>query len=94
MTNQPVSELPVTAAKTKRPRRPAPDQILPDALYSWNDIAGFVRIGRATWHRHVKAMTAPQPLTLGSRCTRYRGREVLAWIASPGTYRADPQAEK
>lgn len=94
MTDHFDSEHQEAPAKSKRPRRPAPDQLLPDALYSWKDIEGFVRIGRATWHRHVKAMTAPQPLTLGSRCTRYRGREVLAWIASPGTYRADPQAEK
>ena len=80
--------------RTKRPRRPAPEKLLPDALYSWNDIADFVPVGRATWHRHVNAKTAPQPRTLGSRCTRYLGSEVLAWIASPGTFRADDKVEK
>ncbi|MGN3708222.1 helix-turn-helix transcriptional regulator [Achromobacter xylosoxidans] len=78
----------------KHPRRPPPDQLLPDALYSWNDIEGFVRVGRATWYRRIKDKTAPQPLTIGTRCTRYRGQEVLDWIASPGTYRAAEKNEK
>ena len=77
----------------KRSTRPAPEKLLPDALYSWNDIAGFVRVGRATWNRRIKDKTAP-PLAIGTRCTRYRGKEVLEWIASPGTYRADKKVEK
>lgn len=76
---------------TKRPTRPVPDVLLPDALYSWNDIENFVRVGRTTWLRRVKTKTAPQPLAIGTRCTRYLGREVLAWIAAPGTYRASDQ---
>lgn len=88
-----MSEIP-DEQTAKRPRRPPPDEILPNALYSWNDIEGFVRVGRATWYRRIKDKTAPQPKTSGSRLTRYLGREVLAWIASPSTYRADDQAEK
>ncbi|WP_076879654.1 helix-turn-helix transcriptional regulator [Bordetella sp. H567] len=65
-----------------------------EALYSWADIAPFVRIGRETWRRHVLAGTAPQPVRLSSRCTRYRGRDVLAWIESPATYRAGTVGQK
>ena len=87
-------ETPAERTSAKRPTRPAPEKLLPDALYSWNDIAGFVRVGRATWNRRIKDKTAPQPLAIGTRCTRYRGKEVLEWIASPGTYRADNKVEK
>lgn len=94
MKTQSKSDTPAEPAKAKRATRPAPDKLLPDALYSWNDIAGFVRVGRATWNRRIKDKTAPQPLTIGTRCTRYRGQEVLDWIASPGTYRAAEKIEK
>ena len=83
MKNISKSETPTGAPKATRATRPPPDKLLPDALYSWNDIAGFVRVGRATWNRRIKDKTAPQPLAIGTRCTRYRGQEVLDWIESP-----------
>ncbi|WP_190277745.1 helix-turn-helix transcriptional regulator [Achromobacter xylosoxidans] len=59
-----------------------------EALYSWKEIAPFVGIGRATWRRRVAEGKAPQPIYLSSRCTRYRGSDVLHWIESPSTYQA------
>jgi len=94
MKNKSKPETPTEAPKSRRAIRPPPEKLLPDALYSWNDIAGFVRVGRATWNRRIRDKTAPQPLTIGTRCTRYRGQEVLNWIESPGTYRADKKVEK
>lgn len=60
-----------------------------EALYSWKEIAPFVGIGRETWRRRVAEGKAPQPIHLSSRCTRYRGSDVLNWIESPSTYQAD-----
>ena len=68
--------------------------LLPGALYSWNEIAPFVGIGRGTWHRRTKEGTAPQPIVMGSRCTRYRGSDVLAWITSPNSYRVNSGTEQ
>ncbi|WP_127815186.1 helix-turn-helix transcriptional regulator [Bordetella avium] len=89
------SELPKNhvQAISRRPSRPAPETLLPDALYSWADIQAFVRVGRTTWLRRVKAKTAPRPITIGTRCTRYLGRDVLAWIAAPEAYRANEHSE-
>ncbi|SAI47639.1 transcriptional regulator [Bordetella ansorpii] len=70
-------------------RRQPPAALSRDALYSWTDIAPFVRVGRETWRRYIKAGTAPAPVQLGKRCSRYRGSDVLAWIESPSTYRAN-----
>lgn len=67
-------------------------KIKPEGLYAWSEIAPFVGVGRETWRRYVLARTAPQPVRLGTRCTRYRGGDVLAWIKEPATYRA-PETE-
>ena len=63
-------------------------KLKPEGLYAWSEIASFVGVGRETWRRYVLARTAPQPVRLGTRCTRYRGSDVLAWIKAPATYRA------
>lgn len=68
--------------------RQRPTTLHPEALYSWKDIQPFVSVGRETWRRRVNAGTAPQPIVMSARCTRYSGREVLAWLESPTTYRA------
>lgn len=65
-----------------------------EALYAWKDIAPFVSVSRETWRLRTLAGTAPQPIHLGKRSTRYRGSDVLAWLASPTTYRADIDAEQ
>lgn len=67
---------------------PAAEELQCEALYSWKEIARFVGIGRETWRRRVAEGKAPQPIYLGSRCTRYRGSDVLNWIESPSTYQA------
>lgn len=59
-----------------------------EALYSWKEIAPFVGIGRESWRRRVAEGKAPQPIYLSSRCTRYRGSDVLNWIESPSAYQA------
>lgn len=67
---------------------PAAMALQGEALYSWKEIAPFVGIGRETWRRRVAEGKAPQPIYLSSRCTRYRGSDVLNWIESPSTYQA------
>lgn len=67
---------------------PAAMALQGEALYSWKEIAPFVGLGRETWRRRVAEGKAPQPIYLSSRCTRYRGSDVLNWIESPSTYQA------
>jgi predicted DNA-binding transcriptional regulator AlpA len=73
---------------------PAMMQLMPEALYSWNEIEPFVKVGRETWRRRVLTGAAPQPHRISARCTRYLGRDVLAWITSPATYRTDTAGQK
>ncbi|MBO1014044.1 AlpA family phage regulatory protein [Achromobacter sp. SD115] len=82
-----------TKSRNNVPHRHAADKLQRDGLYSWKEIASLVGIGRATWGRYVAVGKAPQPIHLGSRCTRYRGSDVLNWIASPNTYRAHADDE-
>lgn len=67
---------------------PAAMALQGEALYSWKEIAPFVGIGRETWRRRIAEGKAPQPIYLSSRCTRYRGSDVLNWIHSPSAYQA------
>jgi predicted DNA-binding transcriptional regulator AlpA len=73
-------------------KKPSPElvRLLPDALYSWNDIQPFVRLSRETWRKRVISGDAPKPVPMGStHATRYRGSDILTWISSPATYRAE-----
>ncbi|MFU1906021.1 helix-turn-helix transcriptional regulator [Bordetella avium] len=79
---------------TSRRARPRPTTLQPEALYSWKDIEPFVSVGRETWRRKVNAGEAPQAIVMSPRCTRYSGREVLAWLESPTTYRAPQNGGK
>jgi len=69
------------------------ERLLPDALYTWIEIEPFVKVARETWRKRVIARIAPQPRRIGSRGTRYLGRDVLRWIESPDTYQDNPAEE-
>jgi len=73
--------------KINRDSKPAITALRAEALYSWKEIKPLVGVGRETWRRYVNAGTAPQPIVLGARCTRYLGSDVLKWLSSPTTYR-------
>lgn len=77
--------------ESRKPRQrclPALEQLLPSALYSWTEIAPFVRISRETWRTRVIDGTAPPKIPTGARGMKYRGSEVLRWLEDPIGYEA------
>jgi prophage regulatory protein len=76
--------------KTIKEPAATPAVIAPDALYSWKELRPFVKVGHETWRRRMKANTAPRPIPMGSRCTRWRGSDILMWLANPAAYIALP----
>jgi predicted DNA-binding transcriptional regulator AlpA len=76
------------ATKPRQRRLPAPERLLPSALYSWTEIAPFVRISRETWRTRTLSGTAPPKVPTGERSVQYRGSEVLRWLDDPTGYEA------
>lgn len=86
----------IIAIHTRSTRRPAPDaqarpRLHPDGLYRWSELKEVLPVGRETWRLKVIAGHAPQPVRLGTRCTSWRGSDVLVWLADPDGYRCKPE---
>lgn len=60
----------------------------PDGLYRWAQIKNLLPISESTWRRRIADKKAPQPLTLSTRCTLWRGSDVLEWLRQPDKYSA------
>lgn len=61
----------------------------PDGLYRWAQIKDILPISESTWRRRIADKKAPPPMTLGTRCTLWRGSDVLEWLRQPDIYTAD-----
>lgn len=57
---------------------------LPDALLRIEIVRQATGLGDATIYRKLKAGAFPQPVRLGSRCTRWKAADVRAWIQAQG----------
>ncbi|SPY08409.1 helix-turn-helix transcriptional regulator [Oligella urethralis] len=60
----------------------------PNGLYRWKELEEHLPIGRDFWHRRVKQGKAPSPIRIGTRCTLWRGSDVMEWLKNPETYQA------
>jgi predicted DNA-binding transcriptional regulator AlpA len=78
--------------KPRQRRLLPPEKLLAGALYSWTEIEPFVRVSREAWRIRVKDGTAPPKVPTGARGIKYRGSEVLRWIADPIGYEAPKPA--
>ncbi|MGO3891381.1 MAG: helix-turn-helix transcriptional regulator [Paenalcaligenes sp.] len=64
------------------------DDIEPKALYRWGQIKDVLPISESTWRRRIAERKAPSPITLSTRCTLWRGADVLEWLKHPDKYSA------
>lgn len=62
--------------------------IEPEGLYRWAQIKDLLPISESTWRRRIAAGKAPKPIVLSSRCTLWRGSDVLQWLLHPDKYSA------
>lgn len=53
-----------------------------DRLIALPEVLSLVGLRRSAWLARVKCGNAPQPVRLGTRCTRWSEREVLLWVAN------------
>lgn len=71
-----------------------PDQagqrIYPEGRYRWSALKDVLPVSRETWRLQVKQGKAPQPERMGTRCTYWRGSDVLAYLADPKGYVCHP----
>ena len=51
-----------------------------DALIDVAEVSRMAGISRTEVWRKVKLKAFPQPVRMGSRCTRYSRNEVLDWV--------------
>lgn len=53
----------------------------PDALLQIRTVAALIGGGKSTVYSRVsKDPTFPRPIRLGTRCTRFRAGDVIAWL--------------
>lgn len=57
---------------------------LADALLRIRTVAQAVGLSDATIYRKLAAGEFPEPVRLGSRCTRWKAEAIRAWIKAQG----------
>lgn len=78
---------PVTVADTSAPKPPKGNSQsldalqLQDALLKMQTVTQATGLSSATIYRKTAAGEFPDPVRLGTRCTRWRAADVRAWIA-------------
>jgi len=55
---------------------------LPDALLKVHTVGAVTGLSASSIFRKTAAGEFPAPIKLGARCTRWRARDVRAWLAS------------
>jgi len=55
---------------------------VPHALLNIQTVAAVTGISHPTIYRKVAAKQFPEPVRLGTRCTRWRSADVMEWIAA------------
>lgn len=54
----------------------------PDALLKVGTVETVTGLSAATIYRRVAVRQFPEPVRLGNRCTRWRARDIRAWLAA------------
>ena len=76
-------EAPRAAPKPRRrPQQPLHVSQLADALLRLATVEAITGLGRSTIYAKLASNEFPQPVRLGTRCTRFRAGDVQAWLAA------------
>lgn len=60
----------------------ANDEALLEALWPLSTVVAITGLSRSTIYRLAKDGDFPRPRRVSERCSRWRAKEVLAWIRS------------
>ncbi|MDZ5457889.1 helix-turn-helix transcriptional regulator [Azohydromonas lata] len=64
----------------KKPHQPLHVAQLDDALLKLQTVRAMTGLSDSTIYRKLAAGDFPQPIRLGTRCTRFRAGDVTAWL--------------
>ena len=72
------------ATRPKRGIHPQPlhAALIADALLTMKTVLAVTGLSSATIYRKVASREFPQPVRLGSRCTRWRAGDVTVWLSA------------
>ncbi|WP_062469171.1 helix-turn-helix transcriptional regulator [Variovorax boronicumulans] len=65
-----------------RATQPIESATHPAALLRFSTVQALTGLSRSTIYTRIGAKTFPQPIKLGTRCTRFRAGEIAAWLES------------
>jgi prophage regulatory protein len=72
---------PVLKPRT-RPAQPVHVAQLAEALLRISTVEAVTGLSRSTIYSKLAEKQFPQPVRLGTRCTRFRAADVTAWLAA------------
>lgn len=70
--------------KRQRSHQPLDAAHIADALLRLSTVVAITGLSRSSIYARLSANQFPQPVRLGSRCTRFRAADVQAWLAAQG----------
>jgi len=72
--------MPITALpRTTQPLESANN---PAALLRFSTVQALTGLSRSTIYSKIRDQAFPQPVKLGTRCTRFKAGDVTAWLES------------
>ena len=74
----------VPTLKAGRAPQPLDAAKIPTALLKLSTVEAIAGLSKASIYRKVASGEFPQPVQLGTRCTRWRAGDVTAWAAAQG----------
>lgn len=63
-----------------RATQPIESATNPAALLRLSTVQALTGLSRSTIYTRIRAKTFPEPIKLGTRCTRFRAGDVTAWL--------------
>lgn len=72
-------------------RQPLSALAVEGALLKIDTVCAVVGMSPSSLRRAVAAHTFPEPLRIGTRCTRWRSDDVRRWLASQGAAACCPE---
>lgn len=79
-----VTQTATGAVPKARQRKPQPLHAaqVADALLKLATVEALTGLSRSSIYARLQKNTFPQPIRLGTRCTRFRAGDVQAWLAA------------
>lgn len=75
--------MPIAAPpRTIKPAQPLESANNPAALLRFPTVQALTGLSRSTIYSRIREKAFPEPIKLGSRCTRFRAADVAAWLES------------